>query len=64
MNRNEDHTPQEEEDQQNSVVGTSPNLQTLVDAIGSRMRGIESVVQKMSNKVQKKKETLATSELK
>ncbi|XP_059058931.1 uncharacterized protein LOC131852286 [Achroia grisella] len=33
----------------------SPNLQALVDAIGTRMRDIENVVQRMSEKVQEAK---------
>ncbi|XP_013144903.1 PREDICTED: uncharacterized protein LOC106108317, partial [Papilio polytes] len=33
----------------------SPNLQALVDAIGSRMRDIENVVQRMSQKVHRNK---------
>ncbi|XP_013177549.1 PREDICTED: uncharacterized protein LOC106125006 isoform X2 [Papilio xuthus] len=36
----------------------SPNLQALVDAIGSRMRDIENVVQRMSQKVHRNKPQL------
>ncbi|XP_047524694.1 uncharacterized protein LOC125062672 [Pieris napi] len=39
-----------------------PALQALVDAIGSRMRDIENVVQKMSEKVQNKVEPFASLE--
>lgn len=49
-----DADPSSKEEKHEEPKGT--NLQALVDAIGTRMKDIENVVQKMSDKVHQGKE--------